>query len=181
MSHTLPFDDATNNLIRKSARAICRSPGFFAHEYPDHVQDLAQHVAANLDHYEPSRGPRSVFILCLVDRRRISIIRHRHSQKREPAREAFSLDEVTGRGEAAQPRHESIREASVNPWPAHELAKDMLSILDLLPDGGYQVVIRSLDQTPLEIAKQLGLTAEQVEAHLRVFKTVCEEQGLGGA
>ena len=97
------------NVIRHSARKLIGRYGFIADDYEDLMQELSLDLLIRLPNFDPSKATQNTFIAQTVTRAVSKLVRHRHRQKRDYRREAWSLDEALPNGEGdAVPRGETV-------------------------------------------------------------------------
>jgi hypothetical protein len=120
-----PFDPETSALIRNKARKLSRKSGFRTSDQDDIEQELCLHLWLQMSKYNRSLGPWLTWASFILDKRGISLQRHKLALQRTHKREECSLNEpVRDADGRLVDRHQTTAEAAV----------DLCRLLDLRND-----------------------------------------------
>lgn len=174
-----PFGTETSQLIRTKAWRLCRHRGFTASDRDDIEQELALHLWRQSPRYDPAIGAWLTWASFVLDKRCVSIVRHRTAARRSPAREECSLDELVRDGDGRLvARHEIIVEAPSVPLRLRALRQDAESALDLLGDVERHLAIGLGTGTVNAVTNELGLSRRAAARSLDAIREVFEDAGL---
>ncbi|MBN9524536.1 helix-turn-helix domain-containing protein, partial [bacterium] len=160
---------ATHDLLRGKARQVVRRCWLPAADRDDVEQDLAAHVWPRLGRYDAARSDREVFVRMLVARAAATVIRRRRVRRvTDPLATALLL----GEGDAPDPRS----------WPTREEAAaralDVAAVVAALPPRLRRTARAVAGGTVASAARALGLTRQQVYAHLAEMRGTFAAAGL---
>jgi RNA polymerase sigma factor (sigma-70 family) len=166
-----------NRLIRRKARAIARRRGFTESDVDDLMQKLWLHLLEREHLYDPSRSSFATFADRVIRNKIRDILRARYASRRDPQREAFSLDERIRDAEGiSTPIHETISKKDPGVTEFVEYNVDMLWIkAKLSPDAASVMEARLSGLTYTEIAVDLGLSRRKVDKLVKAIKRVLQE------
>lgn len=170
-----------SRLIKYNARRLCRRPGFCLSDREDIEQDLWVHLLLRLPQFNPNRGSLKTFIARVIERRVISLIRHRQAERRAPDREECSLnDPVLDADGRVVDRHQTTPEAARDWQRRHDLEHDVASIRDRLRSAAARAVVDALGRggTINSIVSELGISRRTAERHVAELRRVFGDAGL---
>lgn len=118
--------ESAEPLIRSKARRLSRRRGFCRTDAEDIEQELRLHLWRQAAKFNPAITSWESFVSFILDKRCVSLLRHRTADKRSPDREACSLNEpVLDKGGRVVARHETIPEAASTPQRLRDLERDV--------------------------------------------------------
>lgn len=180
MPHPLePFTPASQGLIRSKARRLSGRRGFTSSDVPCIEQELWLHLVAHVDEFDPDSGEWEPWASVILDRRCISMWRHRNAGMRSPAREQCSLDDAVldadGRVIA---RHETTSEAAANTDRLRDLERDMADVLARMPDDLRAIALALATGTPHGAGVALGIARRAMPQAMNTIRDIFRDAGL---
>ncbi len=184
-AHCKPdLDEYTTNLVKSAVRRLIGHFGFSRSDCQDVEQDLVLHLLRQMGRFDPKRSGRNTFITRIVQRKIVSIIRHRCAAQRHYARVAWSLDETAPDGEGASAERGNTldvdadrRRTSTGELPT-DLAIDLARAKDTLGVELQAVWDALLDSSKSEAARRLKCSRSAVHARVAKIRAHLEEAGL---
>lgn len=168
----LKLDDATRELVRAKARQIVRGPGFVPADADDLEQDIATHVWARLERFDPSRADRAVFVRMLVAHATATALR---DQKRRVRKAPPALARaLLGGNDPAEP----VDPGAARREAATALALDVAGVLEALPKKHRRVAKALKTHSVTAAARHLGVSRAAVYATLKDLRRAFEDAGL---
>lgn len=183
------LDGYARNVIRHAARKLIGRCGFAADDYEDLMQELTLDLLIRLPNFDPSKATQNTFVAQTVARMVSKLVRHRHTQKRDYRREAWSLDEplTNGDGDAA-PRGETVSQDEVDlrtdkhGRPTEErldLRLDLSLALAGLPPELQRLAEKLQTTSAADAAREMGIPRSTLYAKgIARIRTAFEKQGL---
>lgn len=175
--HVGRTDDYLNNLIKRKARSIARHPGFSVSDIEDIEHDLWKHLLKRQNRFDPKRSAFPTFADRVVNKKVIDIIRDRNAKRRDPRREAFSINEAFPDGEDHPTSlHETIASDRL-PLPCHTDQANDIEVLrsKLQPDDVVILDGARAGNSKRQTADYLGISRRQVDnAFLRIQEVARE-------
>lgn len=181
---TQAFSNASSyaaRLIRFKARQLCRRPGFTPSDREDIEQALRADLLERLPRFDASKAGLNTFIARVIERKTISIVRHRFAEKRSPEREECSLnDEVRDGDGRLVDRHQTTPEAASVWQRLHDLTRDVSDLRERLESDLHRRVMDALGRggTINSVANELGIPRRAVERCMAELREVFEDAGL---
>lgn len=164
---------AAEPFVLSKARRLSRCRGFNRSDEEDIRQDLWMHVIQQAPRFDETVASWEKFVSFILDKRCISLLRHRRAEKRSKGREDCSLNEpvLDGDGRVVE-RHQTTPEASSTWQRLYDLSRDAAEFRKGLPTELHRQVMDVLGRggTANSIAGELGIprrTAERCVAELR--------------
>lgn len=163
--HVGRTDDYIANYIHRKARSIIRRPGFSVSDIEDIEQQLWLHLLERQEQFDPARSSFPTFANRVITNRAKDILRDRRAQRRDPMREACSVNDVIkdedGSGTS---RHEAIPSDDL-PLPEHgDLANDIAVLRSQLDENDQAVLDAYLASgSKRRIGKELGRSRRQID------------------
>ena len=161
------FTPADAQIIKHKAKKLVGHYGYRFGDVEDIRQDLAAHVLQRMDRYQPGRGPRAAFVSTVAKHKLLNLIEQRRALKRGGGRNV-PLDAVG----------EGVLLDSRTAIDAVDLAIDVRTVLEGLPDELQQMAILRQCHTERQLELLLGLTRGQVRARIRQLEAVFRRAGL---
>lgn len=174
-----PNQQYAARLIKFKARQLCHRTGFTLSDQGDIQQTLWLDLIARLPRFDPKKAQLNTFIARVVERKVISIIRHRFAEKRSPEREECSLnDSVLDCDSRTVDRHQLIAEASSVPQRLRELERDVAEVLARLSNLHRTIALGLVRGTINSVAIELGIPRSAVERHIDELREIFDDAGL---
>jgi len=168
-------------LIRFKARILSRRRAFTRDDREDIEQDLWLDLLERLPQYDPTKASLNTFIARVVERRVVSLIRHRSAEKRSLDREECSLnDPVRDSDGRLVERHQTTPEASSTWQRLHDLERDVADLREWLPSEIHRLIVDALGRggTENSIAQELGISRRAVKGHMAELRRIFEDADL---
>lgn len=143
MSHArIPDMDVTARMIQAKARRLCLRPGFTVQEQEDVAQDLWLIVLSGADEFKPAKGTWEPWLETVTSNHCESLFRRRRAAMRDPAKEAFSLDEEVADPEGNPvPKRDVTPELSTTDERQRDLERDCSTVLAGMNDEQRAVAL----------------------------------------
>jgi len=178
ISHTGAY---AARLIRFKTRQLSRYPGFTPSDRADIEQELRADLLKRLPKYDPAKAQFNTFVSRIIERKIISIVRHRFAEMRSPVREEFSLnDDVRDADGRIVDRHQTTPEATTTWQRLHDLERDIADLRKRLPSELHRMIMDILGRggTINAAANELGIPRSAVQRHIRELHHIFEDAGL---
>lgn len=118
--------ESAEPLIRSKALRLSRRRGFSRTDAEDIAQELRLHLWRQAAKFNPTITSWESFVSFILDKRCISLLRHRSAEKRSPGRETCSLNEsVHDNDGRVLERHETVPEVASIPQRLRDLEQDV--------------------------------------------------------
>lgn len=163
--HVGRTDGYINNYIHRKARSIIRHPGFSVSDIEDIKQELWLRLLERQDQFDPARSSFPTFANRVITNRAKDILRDRRAQRRDPMREACSVNDVIEDGDGTgTSRHETIPGDDL-PLPEHgDQAHDIAVLRSKLDEDDQPVLDAYLASgSKRRVGKQLGISRRRVD------------------
>lgn len=176
-----PNEAYAARLIRFKARQLCRRPGFTPSDREDIEQELRADLLGRLPRFDASKAGLNTFIARVIERKTISIVRHRLAEKRTPDREECSLnDEVRDGDGRLVDRHQATPEAASTWQRLHDLTRDVSDLRERLDSELHRRVMDALGRggTINSVANDLGISRRAVQRCIAELREAFKDAGL---
>lgn len=174
-----PNQQYAARLIKYKAQRLCHRTGFTLSDCGNIQQALWLDLIERLPRFDPQKAQLNTFIARVVERKIVSIIRHRMAEKRSPVREECSLnDPVLDCDGRTVDRHQVISEASSVPQRLRELERDVADVLARMSELQRTIALGLVTGTVNSVANELGVPRSAVERHIAEMRRVFEDAGL---
>ena len=162
--HVRCKDAYITRLIRRKARSMCRLHGFSPSDFRDIQQDLWLHLLHQQARFNPRVAAFETFANRLITNKARSMVRHRRAQKRDPANEAFSLQQTMCDADGVELPHSETLADHTFPSPHHgDLRLDVDTFVDRLGPGDRHVAEALREgRSQSQIATTLGVSRRQI-------------------
>lgn len=167
-------------IIRHKASRLCRRPGFSSDERHDLEHDLIAHLRERLPQFDPARAQLNTFVARVIDRKVVSMIRHRLAGKRSPFREMGSLSDMVQDGDGRTvERHQVMPDRAGPAEHQRDLQHDIGEVLAGLPRSLRDVAVAlGNDITINTISIQLNISRRAVVSRIAELRRHFEDAGL---
>lgn len=172
----------TMTLVHCKARQLVGKAGYTPDDIKDIEQDLIQDLLERLPKFDPAKATLNTFAARVVERRLCNLLRHRHTEMRDPRREAFSLNEEVETDDGPMERHETIGQEEIDPFtgrchqPAAErvhLQMDLDAIIAGLSPELRQIADLLRTLSVAEVARELGISRRTFrEKHMAQLRAI---------
>lgn len=179
------IDECTERMIKIAARKLTHGSLFLPSEREDIEQELRLDCLKRLPRFVDSRGLRRAFVRRIIDNRISNLCENRSAARRDPRREAFSLDDCPRAddsqgetyGELLGPAQcdLSVRESCAR---NHELRVDIARLLCGLPPSMADLCRRLAYQSVTEISRTTGIPRGTLYEHIKRIRQVARASGL---
>lgn len=153
----------------------------------DLEQELLGHLWQRIRCYEPSRGAWQPFVVALIERKSINLLRDQRAPKRDPRRcQSLSTkvrrkgSETVDLGQTIGDRELRVRQ-HIQPRAADELARlrcDVSEVLERLPKLLREVAEGLKSKSIAEIARDMDYPRTTVQGWVREIRKRFERAGL---
>ena len=165
------FGDYAVRVIEHKARELGAGTSCARADEEDLEQELYVHLCERISQFNPTIACLATFVARIVDHKAASIVRHRRAQKRDPAREQFSLD-----ARDASPNGHQI--GNGESYTRKDLASHLRAILDELPEPDRSVAFELGTGTLASAARKFGLSRAQARTIKARIRQRLEHRGL---
>lgn len=182
------LSDYAIRLIRHKARQLARNEGFTPQDIEDIRQDLIVDLLERLPKFDATKSAYNTFVDRIVNRKVARLMRDRNCEKRDPRREACSLNEYIDDGEGGTvERSQTIaaeeadrrlgRQARSNQETA-ELVLDVEAVLKRLPDNLRTPCELLKTGSIADAARAMGVPRTTLNDHVKKLREFFEAAGL---
>ena len=182
------LSDYAIRLIRHRARRLVATAGFAPGDIEDIQQDLIVDLLERLPKFDPAKATHKTFVARVIDRKVAKLIRHRNSQKRDPRREACSLNECIDDGEggsveriqtiAAEEADRGLGRQARSDQETAELSLDVEEVLNRLPDNLRRLCELLKTGSIADAARAMGVPRTTLNDHVKKLREFFEAAGL---
>ena len=174
-------------LIRRKSRQLAAKENFTPSDREDVSQDLWLHLYERLDKFDAEKGTIFAFIVTVVERKAISILRRHSAAKRDICRcSSLSLSVHANDGtridlastmteDAPNPR---LCQESRQPQHRVEMALDFETVMEQLPPELRDLCERLKTQTLADISRELNIPRTTLYGRIKKLREHFEEAGL---
>lgn len=174
-------------LIRRKSRQLAAKENFTPSDREDVSQDLWLHLYERLDKFDAEKGTIFAFIVTVVERKAISIMRRHSAAKRDICRcSSLNLSVRADDGtridlastitqDAPDPR---LCNESRHPQHRVEMALDVATVVEQLPPELRDICERLKTHTLADIARELGVPRTTLYSRIKKLREHFEEAGL---
>lgn len=182
-NNPIPIDpnDYAEWLIARKSHRVCRRRGMSVSDVEDIEQALRFHVAQNIADHDPAKACIRTFLDRLIQRRLVSILRHRYAARRSPKREECSLNEfIRDEGGRLSERHESVAAMESTEQRLRDLTRDIADLRERLPSDAHRQFLDALARggTVNSIGPELGLSRRAAARCFEDLRRAFEDAGL---
>jgi RNA polymerase sigma-70 factor (ECF subfamily) len=170
-------------LIHQKAKQLIGKAGLRKADLEDIEQDLALDVLERLRSFDPSRSKRHTFVAMVIEHAVAAIIERRTTAKRDPRREACSLNDAVCDDEGRElQRSDTLDEERGRPGPCSEETRDLKADLGVALEG-LSPELRSLaldlqGKSVADIARERGVPRTSLYSDIRKLKAAFGQAGL---
>ena len=158
------FDPQIAALIKHKAKRLIGRYGFRRDDREDLEQELAMHVVAGMQKYEPSRASARTYADRIISSKIASIIERATAQKRDRRRERPLQDDVV---------------LLARSTPATDLVADVRCAVAALPPDLRALVTLFENHSQAEVARRTGLSRQRVRTARTYIARHFARHGLG--
>jgi len=174
-------------LIRRKSRQLAAKENFTPSDREDISQDLWLHLYERLERFDEAKGTIYAFILTIVERKAISILRRHSAAKRDICRcSSLNLSIRADDGtrvdlastiteDAPDPR---LGKETRHPQHRIEMSLDLAAVIEQLPPDLRDLCERLQTDTLADIARQLGVPRTTLYGRIKQLRERFEEAGL---
>ncbi|MGE3808678.1 MAG: sigma-70 family RNA polymerase sigma factor [Gemmataceae bacterium] len=183
------LDDFAIKIINRTARQVSRKVGLRCWDRDDIAQELTVRLLQRMPKFDPQRGHWRAFVTAVVDRQAKSLLRDYRRKKRDD-RNFVSLSELVDDGEGGLVelgdticdgeqlnyrgcQHKEERDE-------FEASHDVNSLTDILPSTLRDICERLQQDSPAQVARDLGMSRYEMKVALRELRDFAESAGLDG-
>jgi len=171
----ITINEGDRMLIRAKARKLVGTHGYTTSDRADIEQELALHLVHQMDKFDSTRSRWNTFVDRIVDRRIISILRHRLAQRRDYRRTVpFDQPMADQNGERLEPVDR--RRARVN--RSSDLAIDLSDVIECLDRDTRHMFGLLMHESIAETARRLGLTRAEARTRVARIRKLLTDSGL---
>lgn len=172
--------------IRGKAREISRHGGFTRSDIDDVRQILSQRICQNVGQYDPEVASFLTFVITMVERYTINIIRHQQAGKRGRRVTCFLSAVIEEDGEPTElvntigEREQSNRLflESPNPRTALDASIDLEDAIATLPRDLRRIARLLKVYTPSQLARHLGVPRSTLQYPIAKIRLHLQETGV---
>jgi len=173
------LNDYAARLIHFKARMLSRRRAFALDEPEDIENDLWLDLLERLPKFDPAKATLNTFVARIVERRIVSLIRHRSAEKRSLDREECSLnDPVRDCDGRLVERHQTTPEAANDPSRLRDLERDMARRLAHVSDDLRAVALGLAFGTPNSVCTELGISRRALAKAVEELREIFRDAGL---
>ncbi len=161
------LSDYALDVVHHKAQELIGTAGYTPDDLDDIKQELVADLLARLDRFDPARSTYATFVTRLVERKISNLIRYRQSERRDPRREAGSLnDRIDDAEEGGDPQLAVVSQdehdlrTGKHRRPAAErgrLALDIEAVLADLPADLRRAAVLLTTFSVAETAREMGI------------------------
>lgn len=170
-----------SRIIRHKARQLSRRRGFRPDERCDLEQELLTDLLDRLPRFDSAKAQLNTFVARVVERRIVTIIRHRFAEIRSIEREECSLNDpvIDSDGRVVE-RHQTIAGAAKASQRLHDLAHDVAELREHLPSDEHRLVLDALARgaSTNVIAHELDVAWPVAAQYVTDVAQACGDAGL---
>jgi len=175
---TQPLDEHLDFATRYAKRKASQLAGHFGYSKSDRadiVQELLLDLVRRWPNYDPQRGEPEVFIRRVIWARVATLIKDKRASKRQFDYEAGPIDEdvedeVTTNFRTGLPQR--------TPQEYVDLASDIATVLERLPEEQRDLCERLQSQSLGEISRELGIPRSTLADRVKKLRGAVEDAGL---
>ncbi len=170
--HTKPdLSKYASKLIRCKARQLIGHFGLTQSDCEDVEQDLAVHLIEHMGQFDPSRGSENTFVSRIIDRKVVSISRHRTALRRNYCR-VRSIEDTAGGDE------HSVNAALVVEESPPDLAIDLAGAIETFDSDSQRFSRMGMAGSVMDAARGLGLTRGAARGRIVILRRLLTDAGL---
>jgi len=183
-----PIDDYTERIICSKAKQLVGVAGFTDSDRADIEQELTIVLLKRLPKFDAKKAQRRTFIVRLIDRKVVDLIRHRKAEKRDPMREECSLNERLSNGMGGTvavvdtlSKTDLLRRSQKEVVSENDLTcmkLDLATVIASLPPELRDLCERLKTCTVAEISRQTGVPPSTLRSRIKRIRQRFQNAGL---
>lgn len=177
--HGTGVDVDVVRLANKRAHSLTKRPGFCANDLEDLQQELICAAIEQLPKFDSARRGKLTFIGGILDKKAAQLFRNRMREKRDPTREAFSLDAaVPDSDDEAVAYSDLVADENYRAWRLRDLVIDVREALASLSPKLRIFAEFHVELRPSEVRKAAGMSKSSHHRAIKQLRKHFERAGF---